>query len=134
MAADSGSNSDGREFAVGALADQLPLQRRRLILTPGPTPSWAGVRRGMLKDKPKISRLIHLMHLMGKHLIGVYLMGMHLTGVHLTGVHLMGVHLMGVHLTGVHLTGVHLSGVHLTGVHLTGVHLTGVHLMGVCVS
>ena len=49
------------------------------ILTPGPTPPWPGVRRGMLKDKSKISRFIHLM---GVHLMDVYLMSMHFIGLH----------------------------------------------------
>src|SRR5271154_4854422 len=48
------------------------------ILTLGPMPPWPGVRRGMLKDKSKFSRFIHLM---GMHLIGVHLMGVHLIGV-----------------------------------------------------
>jgi hypothetical protein len=46
------------------------------ILTVGPTPPWPSVRRGVLKDKSKISRFTHLM-------------GVHLTGVHLTGVYLI---------------------------------------------
>ena len=52
------------------------LHLRWPILTVGPTPPWPGVRRGMLKDKSKISRFIHII-------------GMHLKGVHLMGVHLM---------------------------------------------
>jgi hypothetical protein len=73
------------------------------ILTLGPTPPWPGVPRGMLKDKSKFSRFIHLI---GMHLISMHLMGVHLMSVHLMGVHLMSVHLIGVHLICVHLTGV----------------------------
>ena len=61
------------------------------ILTLGPTPPWPGVRRGMLKDKSKFSRFIHLM---GMHLMGVYLTGLYLTGTHLMSVHLMSMHLI----------------------------------------
>src|SRR5271156_3391104 len=45
----------------------------------------AGGRRGVLKDKSKFSRFIHLMgvHLISMHLMGVCLMSMHLIGVHL---------------------------------------------------
>jgi hypothetical protein len=71
----------GRIARPGHAVANLPPQ----ILPLGPTPPWPGVRRGMLKDKSKFSRFIHLMgmHLMGVHLIGVYIMSMHLIRVHL---------------------------------------------------
>jgi hypothetical protein len=65
------------------------------ILTLEPMLPWPGVRRGMLKDKSKFSRFIHL--------IGMHLISMHLMSVHLMGVHLMGVYFMSMHLIGVHL-------------------------------
>ena len=60
------------------------------ILIVVPTRPWAGVRRGMLKDKSKISRFIRLM--------GMYLMGIHIMGVHLMSVYLMSIHPIGAHL------------------------------------
>src|SRR5271170_3278168 len=85
------------------------------ILTLGPMPPRPGARRGMPKDKSKLSRSIHLMgmHLMGMHLIGVHLMGMYLTGVCLMGTHLLGVHLLSVCLMGMSLMGVHFMVVYL---------------------
>jgi hypothetical protein len=71
----------------GRVKISLPTTALRCpILTLGPTPSWPGVRREMLKDKSKISRFIHLM---GVHLMGVHLMGMHLIGVHLISLYLI---------------------------------------------
>jgi hypothetical protein len=61
------------------------------ILTLGPTPPWPGVRRGMLKDKSKFSRFIHLI---GMHLISMHLMSVHLMGVYFISMHLIGVHLI----------------------------------------
>jgi hypothetical protein len=56
-------------------------QLRQPILTVGPTPPWPGLRRGMLKDKSKFPRF---MHLMGMHFMGVHIIGVHLICVHLS--------------------------------------------------
>src|SRR5271156_6200367 len=86
------------------------------ILTLGPMPPRPGARRGMPKDKSKLSRTIHL--------IGVHLMGMYLTGVCLMGTHLLGVHLLSVCLMGMYLMGVHFMVVYLMGLRLIYVYFS----------
>src|SRR5271155_1645881 len=76
-------------------ADPQPGSRDHAAVAHSDTRANASLARGMLKDKSKISRYIHLM---GMHLIGMHLMCVHLMDVFLMSMHLMGVRLICVHI------------------------------------